>query len=175
MNPEQLNKLAMYLAVKDICDNHNAIWQPLQGFADAYAGLKTCIINIQTLSQNQAQSAPDTVQQTSRLNMCSLALPIADAIHLYALKTKNSQIAVQMNLSMSALMIGEASESAMRCQNIHDLASANLAILANYGVTAAKLTLLTGAINAYNLLINMSRAARVAGKPVADSFETEFA
>src|SRR4029077_19036744 len=53
--------------------------------------------------------------------------------------------------------------------------SANLAILANYGVTAAKLTLLTGAINAYHLLLNMSRAARVAGKPVADNIETEFA
>jgi hypothetical protein len=166
MNPKQLNKLTMYLAVKDICDADSSAWQSLRTFAGAYADLKIRVGNIQCQSQDDSDIAES--KQAARTAMCSLALPIANLIHIYAVKTKNDQIAMQMNFSMSDLMAGNAREGVTRCQNIHDLANVNLTTLANYGLSAAKLTLLTGAINAYNMLISAPHAAGVAGKTVTD-------
>jgi hypothetical protein len=53
-------------------------------------------------------------------------------------------------------------------------ANTNLANLANYGVTVAKLTALTNAIAAYNLLISKPRDTRAAGKTVTTNLQAEF-
>jgi hypothetical protein len=106
--------------------------------------------------------------------MCNAALPIAGAVHAYAVKSKNNELAAKTDFSLSDLMAGRAEKSAERCQNIYDAANTNLANLADYGVTAAKLALLKAAIAAYNLLITKPRDARVTGKTVTGNIDTEF-
>jgi hypothetical protein len=176
MTTKQLNKLTMYLAVEGICDASPTIWQSLQAFADAYTGLKTHVTNIQTFSQSQTQDTSGIAQdkKQARLAMCSVALPIAKAVHAYALKSQNNTLAASVDFSMSDLMGGRDVQSRDNCQNISDIANTNLANLANYGVTAAQLTALTNAIAAFNLLISKPRDTRAQGKTITGNLQTEF-
>ena len=176
MTTKQLNKLTMYLAVEGICDASPTAWQPIQAFADAYTDLKTHVTNIQTFSQSQEQNTSGIAQdkQAARQAMCSTALPIAGAIHAYAVKIKNHTLAATVDFSMSDLMGGRDVQSRDYCQNIYTTANTNLANLANYGVTAAKLTALTNAIATYNLLICKPRDTRAAGKTITGDLQAEF-
>jgi hypothetical protein len=176
MNTKQLNKLTMYLAVEGICDGTPTAWQPVQAFADAYADLKIHVTNIQTFSQSQEQDTSGIAQdkQAARQAMCAAALPIANAVHAYAVKTKNNTLAMSVDFSMSDLMGGRDVQSRDNCQNIVTTANANIANLANYGVTAAKVTALTNAIAAYNLLISKPRDTRAQGKTVTGNLQAEF-
>lgn len=176
MNTKQLNKLTMYLAVEGICDGAPTAWQTLQAFADAYTDLKTRVTNIQTYSQSQTQDTSGIAQdkQAARQAMCALALPIANAVHAMAVKTKNNTLAASVDFSMSDLVGGRDVTSRDNCQNIYNTANTNLANLANYGVTAAKLTALTNAIAAYSLLISKPRDTRAAGKTITTNLQAEF-
>lgn len=75
---------------------------------------------------------------------------------------------------MSDLMGGRDVQSAERCQNISATANTNIANLASYGVTAAKLTALNNAIATYNLLISKPRDTRAQGKTITGNLQTEF-
>jgi hypothetical protein len=176
MNTKQLNKLTMYLAVEGICDGTPTAWQPVQAFADAYADLKIHVTNIQTFSQSQEQDTSGIAQdkQAARQAMCAAALPIANAVHAYAVKTKNNTLAMSVDFSMSDLMGGRDVQSRDNCQNVATTANANIANLANYGVTATKVTALTNAIAVYNLLISKPRDTRAQGKTVTGNLQTEF-
>jgi hypothetical protein len=176
MNTKQLNKLTMYLAVKGVCDAETAIWQSVQAFADAYADLQTRVTNIQTFSQTQTQNTTGIAQdkKAARLAMCGLALPIAKAVHAYAVKNKDNTLAMSVDFSMGDLVEGRDVQSRDNCQNIYATANTNLANLANYGMTAAKLTALNNAIAAFNLLISKPRDTRAHGKTITTSIQAEF-
>jgi hypothetical protein len=176
MNTKQLNKLTMYLAVEGICDASTTVWQPLAPFASAYTDLKTHVTNIQTFAQTQTQNNTGISQdkQAARTAMCAAALPISKAVHAYAVKNGNNTLAKSVDFSMSDLMGGRDVQSRDNCQNIYTIANANLANLATYGVTAAKLTALTNAIAAYNLLISKPRDTRAQGKTVTSNLQAEF-
>jgi hypothetical protein len=176
MTTKQLNKLTMYLAVEGICDAATAIWQTVQAFADAYTDLKTRVTNIQTFAQSQTQNTTGVAQdkKAARQAMCALALPIANAVHAYAVKTKNNTLAATVDFSMADLIEGRDVASRDNCQNIYNTANTNIANLANYGVTAAKLTALNNAIAAFNLLISAPRDTRAKGKTVTTNLQAEF-
>jgi hypothetical protein len=176
MNIKQLNKLNMYLAVEGICDASPTIWQSLQAFAQAYADFKTHVTNIQAFVQSQTQNNTGIAvdKQAARAVMCNAALPIARAVHAYALKTMNNTIAATMDLSMSDLMGGPGVQSAERCQNIYAVGNANLANLGNYGVTAAKLAGLNAAIAVFKSLISAPRDTRAQGKTITGNLQAEF-
>ena len=106
--------------------------------------------------------------------MCDLALPIASAVHAFAVKNKNNQLATQVDFSMSDLMGGRDVQSAQRCQNVHDLANTNVASLGNFGVTAAKLTALQTTIAGYSQFISKPRDLRAQGKTVTGTLQDEF-
>ena len=176
MTTKKLNKLTMALAVEDVCNGNAAILPTVPAFASAYTDAQGHVSNIQVFAQNQEQDVSGIAadKKQARLAMCNTALPIAGAVHAYAVKTKNNELAAKTDFSLSDLMAGRAEKSAERCQNIYDAANTNLANLADYGVTAAKLALLKAAIAAYNLLITKPRDARVTGKTVTGNIDTEF-
>ncbi len=177
MNTKQFNKLNMYQAVEGICDASPTVWQPLQAFADAYTDLKTRVTNIQTFAQSQSQDTSGVAQdkQVARQAMCAAALSISGAIHAYAVKVKNHTLAATVDFSMSELMGGRDVQSRDYCQSISTTANANLAGLATYGVTAAKVAALNNAIIAFNLLISKPRDTRAQGKTITVNLQAEFA
>jgi hypothetical protein len=102
METIQTNKLTMYLAVEGICDASTASWQAVQAFADSYADLQIRVTNIQTFAQSQTQKTTGITQDkaAARKAMCAAALSVANAVHAYAVKTKNNTLAA-FNLLIS--------------------------------------------------------------------------
>ena len=148
----------------------------MQAFADGYTDFGTHLQNIQSLGQTQAQGAGGIAQDKQQLReaMCNAAVGIASAVRAYAVKVKNNQLASLVDFSLTDLMGGRDTASAEKCQQVHDAANANVANLANYGVTAAKITALQQAITAYKAIIESPRQARAAGKTATDQLSSEF-
>ena len=176
MTTKQQNKLNMYLAVKAVLDANNSIWQPLAAFADGYAGLNTQIGSIQTLEQSQNLDTSGIAQdkQASKVAMATAAIGIALAVRAYAVKTKNNTLAKEVDFNQSDLTGARDTDAVEDCQNIHDAATTNLAALAAYGVTAAKLTALQTAITAFSGLMGKPRQTIASSKTVTQQLSDAF-
>jgi hypothetical protein len=176
MNTQQQNRLAMYLAVKAVCDANFSVWQTSPAFADGYSDFITHLNSVQTLAQGRrlaaSGGAPDKLQ--AQQIMCQAAVTVASAIRAYAIKTRNDIVAGAANLSISDLMRARDLDCARRCQNIHDLADTSLTYLAAYGMTAAKLGMLQSAIADFNAITEKPRPAIAAGKTTTSRLSDEF-
>ena len=177
MNAHQENKLSMYLTVQTVCGHNQTTWQTLPAFAAAYADFGTYIASLQTLAQNQTvDSTGLSADKTQfRRAMAVAAVEIAGATNAYARKAGNHDLIAKTNVSLSTFMGGRDTLAAANARNIHDTANANLAALADYGVTAAKLTSLQDKIDAYADSISRPREAVASGSTVtrqmADAFK----
>ena len=80
--------------------------------------------------------------------MAAAAATVALAVNAYAKKAKNNDLAAQTNVPVSAMTSGRDTAAADTARNVLAAANANLAKLAAYGVTAAKLTDLKAKIDA---------------------------
>ena len=176
MTTKQLNKLTTALAVEGICDANTVIIATIPAFASSYADVQSHVTNIQTLWQAQAQNTAGIAadKRQAREAMCRATVPVAGAVHAYATKTKNNTLAQAVDYSFRDLMAGRGVASAELCQNVYDAANTNLASLADYGVTAAKLALVQAAVGAYNLFITKPRETRAQHKTTTGNIQTEF-
>jgi hypothetical protein len=176
MTTKQQNKLAMYLVVKGVLDSNNSVWQSLQAFADGYTDFTSHVTQIQTLELSQVTDSTGIAQdkKASKAAMATAAQQISAAVHAYAVKTKNNTLANETDFTVSDLT-GERDADAIKdSQNIHDLANTNIASLANYGITAAKLTALQAAIDGYKAIVTKPRDNIVAGATVTQELSDEF-
>ncbi|MBI4327987.1 MAG: hypothetical protein HY674_22380 [Chloroflexi bacterium] len=176
MTSKQENKLSMYLAVKAVCDRNTSTWQTLQAFADGYTEFGAHLQNIQTLSQSQSQATTGLAADKQQLReaMAAAAVEIAGAASAYAKKVKNNDLAAKVNVSVSDIMGGRDTTAADTARNVHAAATANLANLGSYGITAAKLTALKGKIDAYAASISKPRDARASTKTATEQMSAEF-
>ena len=176
MTSKQENKLSMYLAVQAVCDRNNSTWQTLQAFADAYTEFGQHVTNIQSLAQNQAVDssglAADKVQL--RKAMAQAAVEIGSATNAYAKKVKNNDLAAKTKVSASDITGGRDTVAADIARNVHAAATANLANLGAYGVTAAKLAALKAKIDAYAASITKPRDAVSSGSTATKQLADEF-
>jgi len=176
MTTKQQNKLAMYLAVKSVLDANNSVWQPLQAFADGYTDFTSHVARIQTLELTQVTDSTGIAQdkQASKAAMAAATQIISAAVHAYAVKSKNKTLANETAFTVSDLTSDRDAEAIKDCQNIHDLANTNLASLAAYGITAAKLTDLQAVIDGYKAIVTKPRDNIVAGATVTQALSDEF-
>src|ERR1035438_3772429 len=142
MTNKKCNKIVMALVLEDVCDANTTLLPQVPAFQEAYADAQTRVSNLQNLAQTQTQDTTGIAldKKHAREVMCQTALPIAGAIHAYATKNNSEELLAKSDCSLSDLLAGRDVQSAERCQNVFDLATANLTELADYGLTAAKLT-----------------------------------
>ena len=166
----------MFLAVKAVCDRNNSTWQTLQAFVDGYADFGARVINIQNLAQSQAVDSTGLSADTEALRktMAAATVEVALATNAYAKKVKNNDLAAKTNVSVSTYMEGRDTLAATNALNIHAAATANLANLAPYGVTAAKLTALKAKIDAYSASLSKPRDAVASGSTATKQMSDEF-
>jgi len=176
MTTKQQNKLAMYLATKSVLDANNSIWQSLPAFAEGYTDFTSHVARIQTLELAQVTDSTGIAQdkKVSKAAMATAAQTISAAVHAYAVKNKNNTLANETAFTVSDLSGERDAEAIKDCQNIHDLANANLASLAAYGITAAKLTALQAAIDGFKAIVSKPRDHIVAGATVTQQLSDEF-
>jgi len=166
----------MFLAVKAVCDRNNSTWQTLQAFVDGYADFGGRVINIQNLAQSQAVDSTglSADKEALRKTMAAATVEVALATNAYAKKVNNNDLAAKTNVSVSTFMEGRDTLAATNALNIHAAATANLANLAPYGVTAAKLTVLKAKIDAYSASLSKPRDAVASGSTATKQMSDEF-
>ena len=167
----------MFLAVKAVCDRNTATIQTLQAFADGYTEFGTRVSNIQTLAQNQSVDSTGLAadKQQLRQNMAAAAAAIASATNAYAKKVKNNDLIAKTNVTASDMNTGRDTAAADTAHNVYAVANANVASLAPYGVTAAKLNDLNAKITAYAASISKPRDAVASGSTATKQMADEFA
>jgi len=176
MNSKQEDKLSMGLTVQTTCNRYPSVIATIPAFVTALGDLGVRMQNIRALAQIQAGKTDGITQDKARLKtaMCEKAFEIASAVLSYANTVKNSTLAGKVAVTKSDLLRSRDTETAGLCQNIRTEATANLAALADYAVTAADLTDLAQKISAYEAALSKPQDARVSRKTATENLDREF-
>ncbi|MBP7389350.1 MAG: carboxypeptidase regulatory-like domain-containing protein [Chitinophagales bacterium] len=161
MDSKQEARLSMYDAVISYCDANNPIVSTIPAFENAVDDLRDVFEDIQEAAQAEMQLiegyAGDKAEQ--RLELGNLAASIAASVFAYASATGNTVLKEQANYPPSHFTRLKDELLGPACQNVHDLANANLVALADYGITAPNLTDLQTAIDNYGSAVAAPRNA----------------
>jgi len=171
------NKYRMYLSVQKVGEDNPAVIATVPAFATDFDEFTASAARIGTMSKKRAEPTKGIARdkQFCREQMCKAGAAIAGAVHSWAAKNNNLELADKVDFSYSDLLAGRDRASAEKCQNVHKAATDNLASLGQHGVTVAKLTELQAKIDAYSECLPKPRAAIGSNKTTTLQLETEFA
>jgi hypothetical protein len=183
MTKTQISKVTSYQTLKLVLDDadNQPIWNALPAFANGVNQLYGSINVLATLGQAQTADTTGIAGDKARLatSVINRAVIIAGAAGTFASATDNQTLAAKFNITPSKLQNLRDAQLDDAAQAIHDDADAlvakDAATMANYGLTAAKLTDLQSAITAYSAMVGSPRAA-IAGKTaITAAIEAEIA
>jgi hypothetical protein len=177
MKSAQQAKLNMYDAVKTVCQDNAATVAAINAFKTALDEFRDKIDTIKEVAQQKDMPTTGIAadKKARKRNLSRIAGAIAGAVYAYAAATGNDILKQEVKFTTSELLRTKDAMLAPRCRNIHDLATANLAALADYGVTAAKLTELQTAVDAFAEAAPKPRAAKTVRSTIVASLAQLFA
>lgn len=161
MNKQQENQLSMFYATQKALTDNNTLWSGIPAMVDATNEYNTNIRMIEDCVERQVIDLRGYAQAKAEAEaaMIGMTLAVAGAVRAYATTVGNSVLAGKMNVTRSGLLRHRDAVVAQHCQGIHTKANAEVANLADYGVTAATLTELQTMINTYVAAISAPRNA----------------
>lgn len=161
LDAKQEAKLNMYQVVQALCDANDGIVKTNIAFQSAFADFKAKIAQIVAAAEMTSSVLTGIAadKSVSKQDLSVIAAAIAGLIYAYAAKTTNNTLKQAVNFSLSDISKLKDAEIGPRCQNIHESGVANLAALADFGVTSGKLADLQTAIDAYAAQISKPRTA----------------
>jgi hypothetical protein len=163
----------MFEATLAFLDTNNALWSGTAAFADAVNRARSGVTAIDTAASTQQTptTGVTTDKAQARADLEDKTLEIADQVAALAVKNKDNDLAAQVDVTKSSLDRMVDSDLESTAERVGNLASANLAALAPYGVTAADVTTLTALRTAYQNIktspreVAAARAAQTASLP----------
>lgn len=159
-------KIKMMQTVADHLQQTEEIHGEHKAFTDARTDLAAALAELLTKAQEkEVRSGASTAKAVTLEQLIDSALFVADAVVACATATEDFALAEKMDYSKSALSRGREIAIVARCREIHSTATTSLPELADYQVTAAKLTAFKKQIDAFEGLIPRPRndqAARAA-------------
>ena len=161
MNAKQDAKLSMYRAIAAYCDENTTIISTNAAFLAAFGDFKANIADINVAAQQEAAVITGITidKNQSKQTLCNLTTEMAAMIYAYAATVGNNTLKMEVDFPVSALMKLRDDQLVPRCQNVRETGEANLAALADYGVTAANLQAVQAAIDDYSAIIAKPRTA----------------
>jgi len=175
MTANQNNKLNAYRAVDAVLEDHETTWQTLPAFAAAVTEFREVIPEINGLAQVQSNGVGAVPEKKAAFAlMVEDAVQIAAATHAYAVKEGDYELAARVNHSHSDVVEGREAEVVNRCRDIHAAANENVAGLADYGVTATKLTRLKNKTDAFEGLQPKPRQRIAQRRAATDTLVRRF-
>src|SRR5207302_6040446 len=159
-----------------IMEEFKSIWQTFAAIADMDTRLEALTVAIGKKSGVQGTRRTGVAEGKNRAQivMIGSAAEIAGDLHSLAIKNKDDVLAAQVNIHETDLIALQDADVAPRCRTIYNLAVANAAALADYGVSAEDIAALDAAITAYEPKITAPRQAAAARKDVTgDSQQDE--
>jgi hypothetical protein len=176
MKSNQNNKLRMYLAVQAALGTHEDVWETLPAFAAAKSEFDEQIGSIQSLVQVQLSKKGGTIDKAYALNtLADAGFEVAAAVRAFASVAADLDLAAKMDYTRSKIVRGRDNQVLARCQNIHAEATATVASLADYGITAAKLTALKKKTDAFAGLQPKPRQEAATGSAATKALPELFA
>ena len=150
MTQKQINYLNMMEAVTKCLNDNATAWTTITPIADEVAKLTPITNKIKAAYKKQTEE--NTVGYTDNKdialeNMETLAYALAIKVKAYARKAGDMVLFNAVDFSMTDLTHGSEKEQITHCQIIADSATANLASLTAYGVTAPEIAALQTSIN----------------------------
>ena len=166
----------MYRATEKCCDDNAAIVGSIAAFQAAIGNFKQKIAAI--ITNEQLVSSPiagiSVDKYVSKGTLCQLAGDVASLIYAFASVTGNNTLREQVNFRASALIRERDDQLSPLCQNIHDLGTANIAGVKDYGLTSAALDTLQTAITTFSSATPKPRTAQSERKVQRASFVDLF-
>jgi hypothetical protein len=151
----------MYDAVIAYCNSNAALIATLPAFQTAFTNFQSIVGNIHSTVQLEANVITGITIDKSQLkaNLGEQAINLASMIFAYASNANMNSLKEQVNFSPSEIKLMKDEMLVASCGNIRDAANANLAALADYGITAATIASFQGTMDAYTALISSPRNA----------------
>jgi predicted nucleic-acid-binding protein len=159
MTSGQESRFSMQLVVRDFLTANATITMTLPNYAGFFSGVSSGIVQIHSIRvQQEADKTGIAGNKTQlRTNLIALAMDVSRKAVAYATIVDNAVLLQEVNYTETELKRSADTILRDRCQVIYDRANANVAALAAYVVTAAILTDLLSALNAYTTAIPKPR------------------
>lgn len=144
MNKRDESKVSMYKAVEAHCNANQTIIATSVAFLASFNAFVAKLASLFT-SESSAQKQTKGValdKDALKAILIQAAYDIASVVFAYASKSKNETLKQSVNFSITDLDRLKDEFIVPVCTNIKKAANDNLVALADYGVTAAKLTAL---------------------------------
>lgn len=151
MRQAQDDITTMFETTVAFLDKNNGTWKNTPAFVDAVARAKIGTAQIRSRSgkqQSPTEGVTGDKEQLRDILEDKLSV-VADAIAAFAEKTKNADLAAKVELNRSVIDRLSDSDLILAANRVLEATTANLAALADYGITAAEQTELQGAATLY--------------------------
>lgn len=162
MNTNDQNRVTMLTTLAGVIENHEPTWTAHVAFKEGYNALTT---ELATIGQQDllAQGNPGAAnaKELARKSLSDAASEVIGAVRAYAAVNADPELAARVEFSPSSIVSGKANEVVTRCRAVHATATGVLAALADYGFTAAKLTMFKKKIDAFDALKSAPRQSQV--------------
>jgi len=171
------NELSSHVAVENVLNENQSIWQVVPAILAAYNALKTHIKAIQDFATAHKRSTKGVTatKRLRRIAMTDTTVEVAGGVRAYASAKSDEELLAKVALLPSDYFRARDTEVAGLCQGVHDAANAIVGSLADQGVTADGLKDLPDKIDEYSETVGKPRSAasnnRAAGKLADAEFE----
>jgi hypothetical protein len=161
MDRKKEARLSMYDAVIAYCNNNNALIATVPAFQNAFTSFQSIVDNIRATAQLEASVITGITTDKSQVkaNLSVVAANLAAMIFAYASNVNNNVLKEQVNFTPSELKLLKDEKLIAACSNIRDAANANIASLADYGITAANITDFQSMMDGYSAKVSSPRNA----------------
>lgn len=175
MNNNQNNKFRSYQAVELVLETNQPIWANLPAFVTAAGEFSNVIAEILALAQTQASREGAASEKAYALEaLGDAAFEVGAAVHAYAVTTQDYALEGRVDFSRSTIAYGREAAVLARVRDIQAAATEQLANLADYGITQAKLTALKKKIDAFEVSLARPRQQIAAGSAATQSLQGKF-
>jgi hypothetical protein len=159
MTDQQENRMNMFLATQLVMQENSTKWNTIPAMVQLNSDLDANLLSLKAAMTTQVRDLRGYTKdkRNAEEQMILQTLRIGGAVMAWAEVEGNQGLAEEMNLMQSTLQGYRDAVVAERCQGVHDLALANMASLADYGLTVADTTALLQAITKYTDLLSLPR------------------
>ena len=152
MRKHEENKQTMYKAVLAKLNANKSKTDTIPAFADSITAFRTTVegIEAKAMQMNNAVAGKTMTKLQAEDEMIQSLMPTASALYAYGRKEKNAELTAKADVKESYLRRMRDTELVIKARSIHELAAANAAALAPYGITDAKVNALKEKIDSYD-------------------------
>jgi hypothetical protein len=171
------SKLNMYDAVVNCCNSNSAIIATVPAFQASQSELAAKATAIRSSIQEVTKIITGVAMGKSdqQKGLARQAANISAAVYAFASASGNIALKQEMKYRLTNLLRMKDEVLGPVCQNIHAVANANIADLADYNITAPLLTGFSAAIDAYIASVPSTRNAVASRATALAALDTLFA